>query len=264
MRVLKNISSFSPLLPVHRYSIVRPNLKGNSDNKRVILTFDDGPNENDNVSLDLLSVLKQHNVKVIFCLIGQNVKQHPQIVKQMYAEGHVIANHGYKGDPFIFKRIKTISEDIDACNSAICEAIENSEFNVEYFRPGYGAYLSKHKQFWESRKMELVPVTDFFFDHKVKPAGMENLVKQFNETVKKNHGGVYVLHDGRNEHQVIKSKLSTAKSGKIATDWDRSWIPLAVDKILSELKKEGFTFPGLDDEYRNQLHPEFRGFLGGD
>ena len=179
MRVLKSISSFSTVLPIQKYSIVRPNLKGNSNYKPVLLTFDDGPNNIDNVSMDLLTVLKKHNVKVCFCLIGKNVKQYPHIVKQMHRDGHIIGNHGHAGDPFIFKRMKSISDDIDACNKAISEAIENENHQVEYFRPGYGAYFKKHKSFWESKNMQLLPVTDFFFDHKVKPSGMEKFISNF-------------------------------------------------------------------------------------
>lgn len=261
MRVFKNISSFSSILPIQSYSIVRPNLKGDTNFKPVLLTFDDGPNEIDNVSMDLLSVLKEHNVKAAFCLIGKNVKQHPHIVKQMFKDGHIIGNHGHTGNPFIFKRMKNISEDIDACNNAICEAIENKNHEIEYFRPGYGAYLKKHIPFWESKNMQLLPVTDFFFDHKVNPLKMEMLVSQFTSVVKKNNGGVYVLHDGRNEHIKINSKLISARNRKQPSSYDRSWIPRAVDKIIVDLKNKGLHFPSLDDDFKNKLHPDFKTFL---
>ncbi len=260
MRVLKNISSFSSVLPIQRYSIVRPYLKGNSGFKPVLLTFDDGPNHIDNITLDLLSVLKVHNVKAAFCLIGKNVKQHPGIVKQIFLDGHVIGNHGHAGDPFIFKRMKTISEDIDACNNAIYEATESNTHQVEYFRPGYGAYFKKHITFWESKNMQLLPVTDFFFDHKVNPKGMVKFVSHFTKKVKKNNGGVYVLHDGRNEYQKINSKMNVARSKNKISDYDRRWIPNAVDKIITELKTD-FIFPRLDDGLPNKFHPDFKSFL---
>ncbi len=261
MRVFKNISAFASILPVERYSIVRPNLKGNSDYKPVLLTFDDGPNNIDNVSMDLLSILKKHNVKVVFCLIGKNVQKHPHIVKQMYMDGHIIANHGHAGDPFIFKRMKDISDDIDACNKAICEAIENHSHQIEYFRPGYGAYFKKHTSFWESKNMQLLPVTDFFFDHKVKPSGMEKFIFQFTKKVKKNNGGVYVLHDGRNEHHIIDEKVKVARSNTQFSDYDRAWIPNAVDAIIMELKNSKFHLPTLNDKFPNQLNPAFKKFL---
>ncbi|MBL0330431.1 MAG: polysaccharide deacetylase family protein [Bacteroidetes bacterium] len=261
MRILKNIGSVSSILPIQRYSIVRPNLKGNANFKPVLLTFDDGPNHIDNITLDLLSVLKTHNVKAAFCLIGKNVKQHPHIVKQLFQDGHIIGNHGNTGDPFVFKRMKAIAEDIDACNNAICEAIESTAHQIEYFRPGYGAYLKKHIPFWESKNMQLLPVTDFFFDHKVKPVGMKKFIGHFTEKIKANNGGVYVLHDGRNEHPKINSKINVARSKNKPSDYDRSWVPKAVDLILSQLKEDGFTLPELNDNFPNKLNPEFRSFL---
>lgn len=263
MRIFKRINAFSSILPISKYSIVEPQLKGRNDFKPVLLTFDDGPNNIDNISMDLLSVLKKHNVKVAFCLIGKNVAQHPHIVKQMYIDGHIIANHGHVGDPFIFKRMKDIAADIDACSKAICEAIEDFSHQVEYFRPGYGVYFKKHAPFWESKNMQLLPVTDFFFDHKVKLSGMEKFILQFTKKVKKNKGGVYVLHDGRNEYHIINNKVKSARSSNQSSDYDRAWIPKAVDKIIMELKNAGMYLPTLDDNFPNQLPPDIKTFLFG-
>ena len=261
MRLLKSISSFSSILPIQKYSIVRPNLKGNSTYKPILLTFDDGPNNIDNVSVNLLSVLKKHNVKVCFFMIGKNVKQYPHIVKQMYMDGHIVANHGYSGNPFVFQKKTNISDDIDACNKAICDAIENKNHQIEYFRPGYGAYLKRHIPFWESKNMCILPVTDFFFDHKVSPKGMQKFIAKFTENVKKNNGGVYVLHDGRNEHTKINTELDAARAKNKVSDYDRTWVPAAVDKIILELKSLGFILPALDDGMQNQLSPELKKFL---
>ncbi len=264
MRLLKSISLFSSILPIKNYSIVRPQLKGNSTFKPVLLTFDDGPNQIDSVTMELLSVLKKHNAKVCFCLIGKNVKQYPHIVKQMYLDGHILGNHGHSGDVFIFKKKEKILMDIDACNVAICEAIENIGHKIDYFRPGYGAYFKTQKHHWESKSMRILPVTDFFFDHKVKPSEMEKFVLQFTKKVKKNNGGAYVLHDGRNEHHKINSKITTSRLQKKISDYDRTWVPVAVDKILIELKKSGFIIPALDDGLPNQLNSEFKKFLFGE
>ena len=157
--------------------------------------------------------------------------------------------------------MKTISDDIEACNNAIAEAIDSQTHRVEYFRPAYGAYFKKHVPFWESKNMQLLPVTDFFFDHKVKPSEMEKFVGQFTEKVKNNNGGVYVLHDGRNEHHKINSKMIAARSKNKMSDYDRSWVPRAVDMLLTELKEEGFLFPELNDNFPNELNAEFTSFL---
>lgn len=61
--------------------------------KRVFLTFDDGPTKT--VTPLILDVLKQEDVKATFFVLGNNVKNNPDLVKRAFEEGHYIANHGY-------------------------------------------------------------------------------------------------------------------------------------------------------------------------
>lgn len=61
--------------------------------KKIALTFDDGPNYK--YTLPLLEGLRQRNVKVTFFLLGQEVTEHPEIVKKIAQEGHMIGNHSY-------------------------------------------------------------------------------------------------------------------------------------------------------------------------
>jgi peptidoglycan/xylan/chitin deacetylase (PgdA/CDA1 family) len=240
---------------------VETSLKGKPDNRPVLLTFDDGPNHIDSVTLELLKVLKKHNVKVCFCLIGKNVKEHPHIVKQMYDDGHVLANHGHSEKLMISQNEHEVPQEIEDCNEAIRNAIGKQDHEVEYYRPSYGAYFPKHKPAWENKNMLLLPVTDFYFDHKVPKSGMKSFIAHFLKKIKKNHGGIYVMHDGRNTHQKIKLKVDFARSKNKSSDYDRAWVPRAVDIILRLLKKDGYTLPALDDSFPNQLNTEFKSFL---
>jgi peptidoglycan/xylan/chitin deacetylase (PgdA/CDA1 family) len=215
----------------------------------------------DEVSIKLLDVLIKHNVKACFCLIGQNVMKHPEIVRRMYEDGHILANHGHSGAPFIFIRRKNVPSEINDCNTAIQKAIGKHDHFIEFFRPGYGAYFPKHKTEWEKLNMTLMPVTDFYFDHVVSPAGKEKFISHFLKKVKKNQGGIYVMHDGRNLHSKIGHRVSVSKASKTDSTWDRSWIPEAAEKIITELKTDGFIFPALDDEHVNTLDPKFRSYL---
>ena len=58
---------------------------------KIALTFDDGPDPN--LTPDILSVLKKHNMKATFFIISNRAKQYPDIVKQCFNEGHTIACH---------------------------------------------------------------------------------------------------------------------------------------------------------------------------
>ena len=43
----------------------------------------------------MLDVLKKHDVKATFFVVGNYLTSSPEIIKRMAAEGHIIANHTY-------------------------------------------------------------------------------------------------------------------------------------------------------------------------
>lgn len=59
---------------------------------KCILTFDDGPNE---YSLEVLQVLKRHQISALFFVIGKQLELHPEIKEQIVREGHLLGNHTY-------------------------------------------------------------------------------------------------------------------------------------------------------------------------
>ena len=65
--------------------------------KNVALTFDDGPNENTLLVLDLL---QKHQAKATFFCIGKNIEKHPEIVQKIASEGHLVGNHSYSHSHF--------------------------------------------------------------------------------------------------------------------------------------------------------------------
>ncbi|MBQ9990541.1 MAG: N-acetylmuramoyl-L-alanine amidase [Lachnospiraceae bacterium] len=64
--------------------------------KTMYLTFDDGPfREN---TLQVLSVLRERNIKGTFFLVGEYVEKNPDIARQIVEEGHTIGIHCYRHD----------------------------------------------------------------------------------------------------------------------------------------------------------------------
>ncbi len=62
------------------------------EHQQVALTFDDGPDQDTPALLDLLAELK---VQANFFCIGQQIERHPEVVRRILAEGHLLGNHTY-------------------------------------------------------------------------------------------------------------------------------------------------------------------------
>jgi peptidoglycan/xylan/chitin deacetylase (PgdA/CDA1 family) len=56
------------------------------------LTFDDGPGPHTGLLLDSLA---KKGVKATFFVLGEHVRQHPDLIRRMVAEGHEVENHSW-------------------------------------------------------------------------------------------------------------------------------------------------------------------------
>ena len=65
--------------------------RGQTEEKIVALTFDDGPHPV--YTPRVLEILETFGVKATFFLIGHQARSHPEIVLQIKAQGHEIENH---------------------------------------------------------------------------------------------------------------------------------------------------------------------------
>lgn len=81
-----------------RSALLGPNLtrlpKTAAQRNEVALTFDDGPDPQ--VTPSVLAVLRERGVSATFFCIGERVAAHPELCRQILAEGHAVENHGQK------------------------------------------------------------------------------------------------------------------------------------------------------------------------
>jgi peptidoglycan/xylan/chitin deacetylase (PgdA/CDA1 family) len=83
---------FSPMSPVFGEVYY----KGDTTDKVVALTFDDGPNGI--YTEQILDILKEYGINATFFCIGKNVELYPDIAKRILNEGNVIGNHSNTHD----------------------------------------------------------------------------------------------------------------------------------------------------------------------
>ena len=116
--------------------------------KKIALTFDDGPHPY--YTQQLLKGLKERNVKATFFITGQNVEAYPEIVKEIYAEGHLIGNHTYSHIQLTSKNEESFKQEIVRTNEAIKEVTGQDTI---YVRPPYGSW---NKEF--EKELNMFPV----------------------------------------------------------------------------------------------------------
>lgn len=127
--------------------------------KKIALTFDDGP---DPFTLEILSLLKKHNIKAAFFCIGKNIEKHPEILNQTAAEGHIIGNHSYSHAHFFdFYNKEQVIQELSNTDVIIQKNIGKKPI---FFRPPYGVTnpsirkaleVTQHKVIgWNIRSMD--------------------------------------------------------------------------------------------------------------
>lgn len=108
----------------------------------VAMTFDDGPHATHTPRL--LRMLRERNLKATFFLIGTSVDAYPQIVRQILADGHEVANHTRTHASLTKLSDAGVARELSSCNASIAQAANG--YRPQVFRPPYGAITSRQKE----------------------------------------------------------------------------------------------------------------------
>ena len=180
-------------------------LPATAGDRRIALTFDDGPSP---YTPKVLDILRARGVKATFFLCGENARRYPELVRRIQAEGHVIGNHTYS-HPYLHLMARArIAEEIDRTQSTL-ERITGRR--PELFRPPYGVRWFTLRALLRERAMTMVMWTN---DH----TQLDRL----------SPGAIILLHDG----------VETLPPEKI----DRSELLSQLPDLIARAKAEGYTF----------------------
>lgn len=104
---------------------------------QVALTFDDGPDPY--YTPQTLAALRAYRVTATFCLVGENARAHPELVRAIVADGHTLCNHSWNHDVLLGSRsYRTIQADLLRTSEAIRAAVPDAR--ITYFRQPGGAW----------------------------------------------------------------------------------------------------------------------------
>lgn len=196
---------------------------GSTSERKIALTFDDGPNEP--YTSQILDILKAYHVKATFFLIGKNVESYPEIVKRMVKEGHSIGNHTYTHPDLALKLKFQIEKQVKRTEEAIFKA---AGIRPYLFRPPYG--LDNPWVFKETEKMGYVIIKWSVSGHNGgKDPPFDKILERVLRGVE--NGSIILLHDG---DRLIKGA-------------DRSQMVKALPLIIESLQQRGYQFVSIPE-----------------
>ncbi len=207
----------------------RVNKRG-SINKKISLTFDDGPHPT--YTAQLLDLLKEFNIPATFFVVGERAKENPFLVKRMVAEGHSIGIHHYKHVsnwtilPFRMKKEITDTENI-------IKSLVN--YKPPYYRPPWGHFNLFTLAY--TKHLKVIMWSSITTDWKVQK--VELLKNKLKDDL--SDGTIYLLHDnGDTLGADRKAPESTIK---------------ALREFIYEFQNQGFQCLPLKDVLENKsLH----------
>lgn len=159
---------------------------GQADEKRIALTFDDGPHFT--LTPKVLDVLLRRGVKATFFVLGERVKFHPRIVSRIVAEGHEIGNHTYSHHSLASLSTEEIDHEISETQSLIKQA---TGFEPRLFRPPYGEFRSNAKPVFTKYGLSVIMWSVDSQDWHIRDADrVHHMV-----TSRVRNGSIVLLHD---------------------------------------------------------------------
>lgn len=233
------------LFTILRRSVRKAGLKPGE----VALTFDDGPNDEERATKNVLDVLHRHSVKAGFCVVGKQVRRQKELVRRMFHSGHLLINHTQTHIHPLRQKSVELHREITACDLEIARALDIPDYESKFFRAPFGIVTPAIRRVLRRRKMQHVLLTHYGWDTRLGPHNWQSMVDGLVDDAVEKDGGLYVLHDGSLVPPLIAEK-----------DWNRSvenrsWVSLAVDHIVTKLKAKGFQFvlPGHHEQREHQV-----------
>jgi peptidoglycan/xylan/chitin deacetylase (PgdA/CDA1 family) len=155
--------------------------------KVLYLTFDDGPVTG--ITDPLLDLLKEHNAKATFFIIGANAEQEHSLMSRIDNEGHSIANHSYSHPNFNKISDENQQEEVKKTNEIISQTTKQP---CRLFRAPQGRWNLKLLYFLWKEKITATHWSRDSLDFKKESA--EVVINRFKQQPV-NAGDIILFHD---------------------------------------------------------------------
>jgi cellulose synthase/poly-beta-1,6-N-acetylglucosamine synthase-like glycosyltransferase/peptidoglycan/xylan/chitin deacetylase (PgdA/CDA1 family) len=187
--------------------------------RTVILSFDDGPDPT--WTPQVLRVLRKHQVPGTFFLVGDQMLQHPDLVRQELAEGHEIGNHSFSHPDPTLHGAADLRSQLERAQLALVGITGRT---TALYRPPYSFSADAlDDRYWDvvvqARSQGYVTVLADVDTRDWARPGVDAIVR--NAIPEDGRGAIVLLHDAGGE---------------------RSQTVAALDRLIPQLKAQGYRF----------------------
>ncbi|AFZ57944.1 polysaccharide deacetylase family protein [Anabaena cylindrica FACHB-243] len=186
-------------------------VKLSPEQKVIALTFDDGPWPNS--TIQVLDILKKNKIKGTFFVVGQNVKNYPDLTKRVVTDGHTIANHTWH---HWYHHMNPQMAAYEVANTTDI-IYKTTGVKTSLFRPPGGNMKNGVVAYAKSNKYATIMWSTDSIDYS-RP-GVPRLINNVFRGAKP--GGIVLMHDGGG---------------------DRTHTVKALPEIISRFRKQGYDF----------------------
>lgn len=192
--------------------------------KEVVLTFDDGPDPE--YTEDILEILKQHQVKATFFIIGKKAMLNQGIVEKIHKGGHEIGNHTFSHPKSNNISSSQLKVELNS-TQRIIQGITGR--TTLLYRSPYGDEEAKYLQSYFQRLQEITRQGYITVNYDIDSKDWKL----------------------RNSKPIVDNVLNQVKSGDIILMHDgggnRDATVKALPEIIEQLKSRGYTFTTVSD-----------------
>ena len=152
----------------------------------VFLTFDDGPSPK--ATAMILDILREHDVKATFFVLGRNAAMWPELIERIVAEGHELALHSHTHPNLTALSWEEKEREIADGLSILHWQLPHHR--IRWFRPPYGSYDQAVVDLAHAYGMCIALFNEISIDSYSSAAKIA-------QTVLNGWGRIIVFHDGQ-------------------------------------------------------------------
>jgi peptidoglycan-N-acetylglucosamine deacetylase len=156
--------------------------------RKVAITFDDGPNPV--YTPQILDIFSKAKGKATFFMIGEQMTNHPEVVKHVADQGHEIGNHTFTHPKLSQLSVEDCREEIDQTEKLIEEMTGQRPV---VFRPPYLDYNQDTVSIVQQKGYSMIGALNLEAQDWEQP-GVEHILEKSRDVVK--NGGILIFHDG--------------------------------------------------------------------